>query len=201
MSTLQFIASMFSALAWPVAVAAVILTFRPQLRELLPHLKSAKLGPITLTLERAVHQAAEAGAKPVPEAHQRNIVRRLERSGDLLEGATILWVDDQPGNNDAIADAMTVAGARVRRATSTKEGLLRSQQLRPQVVITDMERDDDYQAGQELADALAEDDPSIKTIFYVLDLRPGVPRNAFGITNMPDELLHLVLDALERQRR
>ena len=37
-------------------------------------------------------------------------------------------------------------------------------------------------------------------IFYVGVFEPerGVPGQAFGITNRPDELLHLTLDALER---
>ncbi len=39
-------------------------------------------------------------------------------------------------------------------------------------------------------------------IFYigVVDPNKGVPVQAFGITNRPDELLHLTLDALERKK-
>ena len=39
-------------------------------------------------------------------------------------------------------------------------------------------------------------------IFYVgrLDASAGVPAGAFGVTNRPDELLQLVLDALARAR-
>jgi hypothetical protein len=35
---------------------------------------------------------------------------------------------------------------------------------------------------------------------YDLDRERGVPGGAFGITNRPDELVNLVLDALERSR-
>jgi hypothetical protein len=39
-------------------------------------------------------------------------------------------------------------------------------------------------------------------IFYVGRLDPGAerPAGSFGITNRPEELLHLVLDVLERTR-
>ena len=39
-------------------------------------------------------------------------------------------------------------------------------------------------------------------VFYVgrVDRAAGVPAGSFGITNRPDELLHLVMDALERCR-
>lgn len=44
--------------------------------------------------------------------------------------------------------------------------------------------------------------PAAAVIFYVgeVDTRAGIPIGASGITNEPAELLHLVLDALERRR-
>ena len=47
-----------------------------------------------------------------------------------------------------------------------------------------------------------EDDDPTPVIFYIgiFDPKLGIPGGAFGITNRPDELLHLVLDALERKK-
>ena len=44
--------------------------------------------------------------------------------------------------------------------------------------------------------------PDTPVIFYVgeVDERRGPPPGSAGITNRPDELLHLVLDVLERRR-
>jgi hypothetical protein len=44
--------------------------------------------------------------------------------------------------------------------------------------------------------------PQAPVIFYVAELRPElrVPRGAFGITNDPEGLVHLVFDGLERGR-
>jgi len=40
----------------------------------------------------------------------------------------------------------------------------------------------------------------VPVIFYIgyPDPSKGVPPHAFGITHRPDELLHLIMDALER---
>jgi hypothetical protein len=40
-------------------------------------------------------------------------------------------------------------------------------------------------------------------IFYVGEFDPGrgLPPFAFGLTNRPDELLHLILDVLARRKR
>jgi hypothetical protein len=40
----------------------------------------------------------------------------------------------------------------------------------------------------------------VPLIYYVTDSDLGMPAGAFGLTNHVDELLHLVLDALERNR-
>ncbi|HSE82988.1 MAG TPA: hypothetical protein VLB01_00400 [Thermodesulfobacteriota bacterium] len=70
------------------------------------------------------------------------------------------------------------------------------------VVISDMARGDNTTAGLEFLNELRKEDKTTPVIFYVgvFNLEKGIPPQAFGITNRPDELLHLTLDALERKK-
>jgi hypothetical protein len=63
-----------------------------------------------------------------------------------------------------------------------------------------MERDNDSTAGLTFLQKFRKIDKTTPVIFYVgvFDPGKGVPPEAFGITNRPDELLHLTIDALER---
>lgn len=69
-----------------------------------------------------------------------------------------------------------------------------------EVVISDIARTEGPDAGLKLLERMYREGVHRWTIFYVRDLKPGVPPGAFGITNRPDHLLHLVMDALERER-
>jgi len=64
-----------------------------------------------------------------------------------------------------------------------------------------MNREGDATAGLKFLEQLRKE-KAIPAIFYVgvIDPTKGVPPLAFGMTNRPDELLHLTLDALERKK-
>jgi Effector-associated domain 11 len=68
-------------------------------------------------------------------------------------------------------------------------------------IISDMKRGNDAQAGVTFLKKLVEKKRWIPTIFYITKFHAskGVPPYAFGITNRPNELLHLVMDLIERK--
>ena len=75
------------------------------------------------------------------------------------------------------------------------------------LVISDIAREGAADEGLRFLSAMRRPDngrPTIfrPTIFYVglYDAAKGIPPYAFGITNSPDELLHYVMDVLERER-
>ena len=71
------------------------------------------------------------------------------------------------------------------------------------LIFSDIARDDENDLnGLDFLKALREKGETIPVIFYIGVIQPGkgVPENAFGLTNRPDELLHLALDALERKK-
>jgi len=68
------------------------------------------------------------------------------------------------------------------------------------VLLTDMTRGEDRAAGRKLMPELEQAHLEPPIIFYVTDPKHTKPDKAFGITVRPDELFHLITDALERQR-
>ncbi len=70
------------------------------------------------------------------------------------------------------------------------------------VILSDIARGNDSTAGLTMLPELRKKNRHIPVIFYIgeIDTSKGVPGSAFGITNQPNELLHLALDALERTK-
>jgi DNA-binding NtrC family response regulator len=68
-------------------------------------------------------------------------------------------------------------------------------------IISDMKRGQDSQAGLTFLKNLVKNGRAISTIFYIPHFHEdkGVPPYAFDITNKPTELLHLVMDVIERR--
>ena len=127
-------------------------------------------------------------------------LRRAKLVKSMLKGAQILWVDDNPGYN--IYERMTLKsmGISAEVALSTDEAMHMLELQGYDAIISDMERDGKSDAGLKLLDTLRANRFDISLIFYVgaLDEKRGTPPGAFGITDYSDDLLHLVLDVLER---
>lgn len=128
--------------------------------------------------------------------------RRAELVESIVRGRRVLWVDDHPSNNLYERVALAETGVAVDIAASSEEALALATYLRPDVIISDMEREGRRDAGLEFLRLARARNITSPVIFYLADVDPsrGVPPGAFALTNRPDEVLHLILDALERQR-
>ena len=129
-------------------------------------------------------------------------IRRARIVATFLVGAKILWVDDHPENNINEKRTLEDFGMEVDQVTSTSEGLNRLLGRSFDLIISDMDRHGCSDAGVELLRHLRSSDCPVQVVFYVgkMDPNRGVPVGAFGISDQPEPLLHLVLDALERKR-
>jgi CheY-like chemotaxis protein len=161
----------------------------------------------------AAIELARKGADPtldVPEGDRQRALDRADRERALLGGAELLWVDDTPSNNRNEARMLSGFGAVITFACSTEEALrtLRNaaEQAQPyHLVLSDITRAGvapDPQAGIHMLTRLREEKVFLPVIFYIARPDPGAatPAGAFGLTNRPDQLLHLVLDGLARTR-
>lgn len=66
MDSLTFIAELIKALAWPLAVVALALIFRQQLRTLLARLSKGRLGPAEFEFEQELKLLAAQSPAPAP---------------------------------------------------------------------------------------------------------------------------------------
>ena len=73
-------------------------------------------------------------------------------------------------------------------------------QSRYDLLISDIDRDGVPDEGLRFLSQMHERNSWPRTIFYIghVEQESCVPAHAFGISDRPDELLHLVMDALER---
>jgi CheY-like chemotaxis protein len=201
-STTDSVIEIIPSLLWIVFAAALVAVFYKPIRdEVIPRLSSLKLpGGIELALrERVAAAAARRPAVTLSEKDESRIVKRLERSADVLKGALILWVDDDPDGNLNEAQMLRSLGAWIEFATTSQRGreLLRKGKF--DVVISDIDRESREDEGLQFVKQIRGEPP---TILYVrkLEQELGTPAHAFAITNRPDQLLHYVLDALDRER-
>lgn len=147
----------------------------------------------------------------VPAADREAALDRANTHRALFEGAEILWVDDHPSNNRNEARMLRSFGALITFAATTDEALraLRTgaDQHQPfDIVLSDISRDlpaPDPTAGITMLPRLREAGFHQPVVFYVGQPKPGtgVPPGAFGLTNRPDQLLQLTIDALSRVRK
>jgi CheY-like chemotaxis protein len=129
-------------------------------------------------------------------------LRRAVASQSLLSRTHILWVDDHPQWIENEVATFRALGAQVTVASATEQALEAvAGDERFDVLISDIARGNQKLAGVRAVPAIHELAPGLPILFFVGDYRPelGVPADAAGITNRTDELLHLVLDVLERR--
>lgn len=129
------------------------------------------------------------------------VVERANRLASHLQGRTILWVDDRPANNRIERRLLRRMGIFVEAVSSHAEAtqILADPAEEIDLVISDISRASGP-SGLELLSELRSRSDGLKVIYYVGRLDPdhAPPAGAFGITNRPDDLLNLVMDALDR---
>jgi CheY-like chemotaxis protein len=163
-------------------------------------------------LDAAIELAEKNPAWPVEvsAADRKAAIDRANAHRSVFEGAEILWVDDRPSNNRNEARMLRSFGALITFAATTDEASRALQTAAEQhqpfdIILSDISRDlpaSDPTAGLTMLRRLRNAGFQQPVIYYVGRLNPdaGVPAGAFGVTNRPDQLLQLVIDALSRVR-
>jgi len=198
----------------PVLLSVVILViiglfYRPIRDQLIPKISGLKVMGVEISFIRdSINAAVELAEKSpqwkveVPDKDRERAVGRAIGHLHILRGSHVLWVDDNPQNNRNERKMFRQLGVLIDIATTTREALGKLDLDEYDLVISDMARCNTATAGLEFLNGFRQKDGVTPVIFYigVLDSQKGVPAGAMGITNRPDELLHLTLDALERRR-
>jgi CheY-like chemotaxis protein len=153
------------------------------------------------TIRRAQEEvAAVAGALQAARSASSGL-RRAEQVEKVLRGARVLWVDDHPEHNAWERELFRSLGVVIVPVESSRSALTCLESGAFDLVVSDIGGGDGEGDGIEGAIQIRRARPSLPVVFYVASLTgTHIPEPASGITNDPNELLHLVLDRLERAR-
>jgi CheY-like chemotaxis protein len=113
----------------------------------------------------------------------------------------ILWVDDRPGNNAFEREVFESFGLEFDLALSTDEALGRLRRSRYGAIISDMGRNEGPREGYRLLEAVRAFDKATPFFIYAGSNAPqykreAVERGAQGSTNIANELVEMVTQAL-----
>ena len=153
-------------------------------------------------VRRALDQAISKQSPSVSETERSRVLRRARFAQEVLKGAQILWVDDRPKNNRNERQILRSFGVFVDLARSTDDALEMFPEIHYDLIISDMGRSGIKDEGLRFLEKLKQEKLYRPLIFYTI-LAPDTwtkAREAFAITNRPDQLLHYIIDVLERER-
>lgn len=206
---LEFVKLIPSILWFLLAIFALVLFYRPIRDNLLPKIGRFKVMGVEILFDESYMDVSVELAEKNPmwrvhmsAADKRRAVNRVKQHLDIFRNAQILWVDEEPENNINERRMFRQLEVGIDIARSTDEALKILKDGRYDLVISDMVRGEEATAGLEFLNQFKKSDKTTPVIFYIgtFDPEKGTPACAFGITNRPDELLHLTLDALERRK-
>jgi hypothetical protein len=163
--------------------------------------RATKIGVAGLEIElrSEVEAAGQSKSMTISGPQAARAARRLAAAADLLSGSRLLWVDDIPDNNSHEIETLRGLSVAIDLAQSTDAARDRLRAGAYDLVISDMTRGPDKEAGLELI-PLAAGAVSKPSLIYYVGVEAPVPSGVFGLTTRPDELFHLVVDALSRRR-
>jgi len=142
------------------------------------------------------------GVNEEAEWWQQQLERRAKRMQDILEGSSVLVVNDFPETMHSTIEPLQNYGVRIKTATTTNEAIALMTDNHYDVVISDMRRGGIPDEGQRFLHRtirLGIDRPTVYAV-YQFEHERGVPAFAFGIAGNHYEIVHLTFDALERER-
>jgi CheY-like chemotaxis protein len=174
-----------------IIAGAVSLVLARESADSAPSSHDSNLGSIALEAAGRVLRAADAashlGADPAEEWRRQ-----------------ILWVDDRPNNNIYERQTFEALGFTFVLALSTDEALEKLTDAKFGAIISDMGRREGPREGYRLLEAVRGFDDTTPYFIYAGSrapehIREAVARGAQGCTNRPNELIDIVVSALERK--
>jgi CheY-like chemotaxis protein len=164
---------------------------------------AAALGAAANTKNSMSHDGASVDTRSIAE----DIGNALPDRNALVQlmESVILWVDDHPGNNVYERRALEAMGIRIELALSTDEAAQKVKHRSYDLIISDMGRPGDPQAGYTLLRELLDTDKETAYLIYAgsrdeQHVREAIARGALGCTNDPQELIRMVAHALTLPR-
>lgn len=222
-SLLKVVIELIQTLVWPGIMFFILVRFESPVRKFIENLSelSFKGAGMEATAKRqqievaAMLGAAAQKASPSTEANEQEPNEKARQVAKIVSQVTprvaqrlgktsVLWVDDNPSNNVYERRTLEALGINIILSKSTEEALRKISESHFDIIISDMNRPPDSQAGFTLLAELPKQAKHIPFVIYAGSNAPkyqteAISRGAFGITNNPNELVQLVLAAQERK--
>lgn len=217
------LASLFAAVLWPLIIMSLAIKFGPSfVRKFIDSDNvtvkaagfeasfqkiqveaAAALGAAANTKNSRGHDGTSVDARSIAEDIDRAMPDRNALA--QLSNSVVLWVDDRPGNNVYERRALEAMGIRIELALSTNEATQKVKHRTYDLIISDMGRPGDPQAGYTLLRELLDADHETAYLIYAgsrdeQHVKEAIARGALGCTNDPQELIRMVADALTSPR-
>lgn len=154
---------------------------------------------IEIELRGEIAEAAASKNILLTSYQQDQLTERVEQLRLVLARLRLLWIDDNPFNNAAEIRLLSRLGIVIDLAVDDNVARLLLERGVYDLVISDMARHGNPDAGRSFLPTVLDTIVKPEIIFYVGDIQ-DTPKEAFGLTTRPDQLLALILDFAERRR-
>lgn len=195
---------------WPLVLLVVLAMFHEPLSNFLERLNKAEITKDDTGFKVALAAANLATAEATrsePEAKTRKsvdlegVAQATSRAAGSLtvSQAKVLWVDDNPDNQQYERNALSALGIKFDLARNTDEAMARLKTDKFNLIITDFYRSDDPQGAYTLLGKLKNISSPPPVIIYSGSSNPDFEkeaktRGAYGETNSPQRLFDLVVN-------
>lgn len=222
---IEMITALIQVLSWPLLVLFLVIYLGTPLKKFLSNVgelsfKAGASGLEATVKRQQIEAAASLGAASATKPNEAsgsqmlpdggkakeiaNIISQSVKPNSIrrLAEASVLWVDDIPTNNLYERKSLEALGIHFTLSTSTEDALEKLRSHQYDVIISDMGRPPDKQAGYTL---LEEKQRLGNKTPYIIYAGSGLPehkaearqKGAIGNTNNPQELFQLVLGAIQ----
>ena len=155
----------------------------------------------TIETERDLEFSVTRKQMSLTTSQKEALFNRMAHVKELNLPIQMLWVHDYPESNTSESRLITALGVKSVYAKTSAEAVQLLATERFDLVVSDIARGDNHHEGLAFLKQLTDSGSAFPPlIFYVaqFDAARGTPPFAFNITNRPNELLHLVMDIIER---
>lgn len=219
MDQASFLIELIKILIWPIVIAFILLTFKKPLSEFLSNLQTSKIKVdkegVSLELDAtkaevvsmlgaaSTSQAGDDSKKVDWNEIAKTVNQLTEVSVKKLSEIKALWVDDIPRNNMYERRSLEALGIKFTISTSTEDAINQLKKENFDIVISDMGRGDNKQAGFDLLKEMKEFS-NVPFIIYswgvtAEKIKEAKEKGAYGETSSPRELFQLVIDAIQNR--
>ena len=215
-------AKLAGALAWPAVALIVLWWFGSAIRHFLSSMSegSFKAFGVEGTAKRIVQQSiisadllksAPRGQKPQTVEQINTTVAKSLTAAELAstvvnESSTkpkeALWVDDQPDNNEFEKRALTALGFAVQEVEDTETAMEKIRERRFDLIISDLSRPGDKEAGVTLIRRLRDLGDDTPVIIYTSEISsqssagPLKDAGAYAVTHLASDLIVKAAEAV-----